>query len=107
MKKKPSWTPNTEKSWKVLDKKSQGLLVYLNRTWDLNLEKQNLQLNLNLCSQIHKIWGEMRCYLKAMYFQFAELAYPIRMSFTIYFTMKESQKNKLVKEDGLNNLSIL
>jgi hypothetical protein len=55
MKKKPSWTPNTEKSWKVLDKKSQGLLVFSNRTWDLNLEKQNLQLNLNLCSQIHKI----------------------------------------------------
>jgi len=49
----------------------------------------------------------MRCYLKAMYFQFAELAYPIRMSFTIYFTMKESQKNKIVKEYGLNKLVIL
>jgi hypothetical protein len=36
-----------------------------------------------------------------MYFQFAQLAYPIRMSSTIDLTIKESQKNKMVKEDGL------
>jgi hypothetical protein len=39
-KKKPSWKPNTEKRWKVLEKKSSGLLAYSNRPWDLNLKKQ-------------------------------------------------------------------
>jgi hypothetical protein len=46
---------NTEKSWKVLKKKSQSLLVYSNRPWDLNLEKQSLQLSLSICLQIPRI----------------------------------------------------
>jgi len=34
-------------------------------------------------------------------------AYPMRMSFTIDFTKKESQKSKMEKEDGLNKLIAL
>jgi len=37
-----------------------------------------------------------------MYSQFAQPAYPIRMSSTINLTIKESQKNKMIKEDGLD-----
>jgi hypothetical protein len=37
-----------------------------------------------------------------MYSQFAQPVYPIRISSTIDLTKKESQKNKMVKEDGLN-----
>jgi hypothetical protein len=37
-----------------------------------------------------------------MYSQFAQPAYPIRISSTIDLTKKESQKNKMVKEDGLD-----
>jgi hypothetical protein len=55
MKKELSWKFNTEKRWEVLEKKSQGLLVYSNRPLDLNSEKQSLRLNLNFCSQIHRI----------------------------------------------------
>jgi len=39
---------------------------------------------------------------QAMYSQFAQPAYLIRMSSTIDLTIKESQKNKMVKEDGLD-----
>jgi hypothetical protein len=41
---------------------------------------------------------------QAMHFQ---LAYPTRMSFTIDSIEKESQKGKMVKEDGLNKLVAL
>ena len=44
---------------------------------------------------------------QAMYSQFAQLAYPIRMSSTIDLTIKESQKNKIVKEDGLDKWAAL
>jgi len=39
---------------------------------------------------------------QSMYSQFAQPAYPIGMSSTIDLTIKESQKNKVVKEDGLD-----
>ena len=44
---------------------------------------------------------------QAMYSQFAQPAYPIRMSSTIDLTIKESQKNKIVKEDGLDKWAAL
>jgi hypothetical protein len=37
-----------------------------------------------------------------MYSQFSQQAYPITMSSTIDLTIKESQKNKMEKEDGLD-----
>jgi hypothetical protein len=39
---------------------------------------------------------------QTMYSQFSQPAYPIRMSSTIDFTIKEYQKNKMVKKDGLD-----
>ena len=42
-----------------------------------------------------------------MYSQFSQPAYPIKMSSTIDLTMKKSQKNKMVKEDGLDKLVVL
>jgi hypothetical protein len=39
---------------------------------------------------------------QSMYSQFSQPAYPIGMSSTIDLTIKESQKNKVVKEDGLD-----
>jgi hypothetical protein len=44
---------------------------------------------------------------QAMYSQFDQPTYPIRMSSTINLTMKESQKNKMVKEDGLDKWATL
>jgi hypothetical protein len=44
---------------------------------------------------------------QAMYSQFAQPAYPIEMSSTIDLTIKESQKNKMVKEDGLDKRAAL
>ena len=44
---------------------------------------------------------------QAMYSQFAQPTYPIRMSSTIDLTIKESQKNKMVKEDGLDKWVVL
>jgi hypothetical protein len=44
---------------------------------------------------------------QAMYSQFDQPTYPIRMSSTIDLTMKESQKNKMVKEDGLDKWATL
>jgi predicted GNAT superfamily acetyltransferase len=40
-----------------------------------------------------------------MYSQIAQPAYPIKRSSTIDFTMKESQKDKMVREDGLDKLA--
>jgi hypothetical protein len=42
-----------------------------------------------------------------MYSKFTQPTYPIRMLFTIDPTMKESQKNKMVKEDGMDKLAVL
>jgi len=39
---------------------------------------------------------------QAMYSQFAQPTYPIRISSTINLTKKKSQKNKMLKEDGLD-----
>jgi len=33
---------NTKKRWTILEKKSQGLLVYSNRPWETNPEKQHI-----------------------------------------------------------------
>jgi len=44
---------------------------------------------------------------QVMYSQFAQPSYPIRMSSTIDLTIKESQKNKMVKEDGLDKWAAL
>jgi hypothetical protein len=43
----------------------------------------------------------------ATHFQIAQLTYLIRMSSTIDFTMKKSQKDKMVREDGLDKLVVL
>jgi len=43
----------------------------------------------------------------ATYSQIAQPVYPIRMLSTIDFTMKEFQKAKMVKEDGLDKLASL
>jgi hypothetical protein len=88
--KKPSWKPNIKKSWKVLKKKSQVLPIYSNRPWDLNPEKQHLQLNLYRCLQLPfnpYVPPESQ---QARYFQFVQLTYPTRMLSTIDFTIKES-----------------
>jgi len=61
MKKKAQLEAQHWKEMESLREEAQGLLAYSNKPWDLNLKKQNLQLSLNLCSQIHKIWGQMRC----------------------------------------------
>jgi len=60
-KKKAHLEVQHRKEMESLREEVQGLLAYLNRPWDLNLKKQNLQLSLNLCSQIHRIWEQMRC----------------------------------------------
>ena len=44
---------------------------------------------------------------QAMYSKFTQPTYPIRMLSTIDLTMKESQKNKMVKEDGMDKLVAL
>jgi len=44
---------------------------------------------------------------QAIYYEFAQPTYPIRMSSTIDFTVKESQNEKMVKEDGLEKLVAL
>jgi hypothetical protein len=44
---------------------------------------------------------------QAMYSQFSQPTYPIRISSTIDLTMKESQKNKMIKEDGLDKWAAL
>ena len=44
---------------------------------------------------------------QVMYSKFTQPAYPIRMLSTIDLTMKESQKNKMVKEDGMDKLAAL
>jgi hypothetical protein len=44
---------------------------------------------------------------QATYFQFVEPAYPIKMSSTIDFTIKESWKDKMIKEDDLKKLVAL
>jgi len=100
-KKEPSWEPNTEKRWKVLEKKSSGLLAYSNRPWDLNLKKQKFTAQPEPMLVNPQNLRAKEVSHQAMYFQFAQLAYPIRMSSTIDLTIKESQKNKMVKEDGL------
>ena len=43
----------------------------------------------------------------AMYSQFAQPTYPIRMSSAIDLTIKESQKNKMIKEDSLDKWAAL
>jgi len=44
---------------------------------------------------------------QAIYSQFAQPVYPIRMSSTIDLTINESQKNKMVKEEGLDKWAAL
>jgi hypothetical protein len=44
---------------------------------------------------------------QATYSEFAQPTYPIRMLSTIDFTVKESQNDKMVKEDGLEKLVAL
>jgi hypothetical protein len=57
------------------------------------LNPQNLKAN-----------GLSSDFQQAMHFQ---PVYPTRMSFTIDSTEKESQKGKMVKEDGLNKLVVV
>jgi hypothetical protein len=41
---------------------------------------------------------------QTMYSQIAQPAYPIKRSSTIDFIMKESQKDKMVRKDGLDKM---